>query len=80
MQEIQETRVQSQGQEDLLEKGLATHSSILAWEISWTEATVHRGAESWTRVSEHTRTHPTFPLGGSVSFNMTVVSACSDTC
>ena len=30
-------RVQSLGQEDLLEKEMATHSSILAWEIPWTE-------------------------------------------
>ena len=34
---IQETQVQSLGQEDLLEKGLAPHSCILAWEIPWTE-------------------------------------------
>ena len=34
---IQETWVQSLGQEDSLEKGMATHSSILAWEIPWTE-------------------------------------------
>ena len=34
---IQETWVQSLGQEDPLEKGMATHSSILAWEIPWTE-------------------------------------------
>ena len=34
---IQETRVQSLGQEDPLEKRMATHSSILAWSISWTE-------------------------------------------
>ena len=33
---IQETWVQSLGQEDPLEKGIATHSSILAWEIPWT--------------------------------------------
>ena len=32
-----ETQVQSLGQEDLLEKGMATHSSILAWRIPWTE-------------------------------------------
>ena len=32
-----ETRVRSLGQEDPLEKGMATHSSILAWEILWTE-------------------------------------------
>ena len=34
---IQDTQVQSLGQEDPLEKGVATHSSILAWEIPWTE-------------------------------------------
>ena len=34
---MQETQVQSLGQEDPLEKGMATHSSILAWEIPWTE-------------------------------------------
>ena len=32
-----EIQVQSLGQEDLLEKKMATHSSILAWEIPWTE-------------------------------------------
>jgi len=34
---MKETWVQSLGQEDLLEKGMATHSSILAWRIPWTE-------------------------------------------
>ena len=34
---MQETRVQSLRQEDPLEKGMATHSSILAWRIPWTE-------------------------------------------
>ena len=34
---MQETWVQSLGWEDPLEKGMATHSSILAWEIPWTE-------------------------------------------
>ena len=34
---IHETGVQSLGQEDLLEKGRATYSSILAWRIPWTE-------------------------------------------
>ena len=32
-----ETWVRSLGQEDALEKGMATHSSILAWRIPWTE-------------------------------------------
>ena len=34
---MQEMLVRSLGQEDRLEKGMATHSSILAWEITWTE-------------------------------------------
>ena len=34
---IEETWVQSLGQEDPLEKGVATHSNIPAWEIPWTE-------------------------------------------
>ena len=34
---VQEMQIQSLGQEDPLEKGMATHSSILAWRIPWTE-------------------------------------------
>ena len=34
---MQETRVWSLGQKDLLEKKMATHSSILAWKITWTK-------------------------------------------
>ena len=34
---LQETRVPSPGQEDPLEKGMAVHSSIVAWRIPWTE-------------------------------------------
>ena len=37
MQETQETRAGSLGQEDPLEEEMATHSSILAWKASWTE-------------------------------------------
>ena len=37
MQEPQATQVQSLGEEDPLEKEMATHSSILAWRIPWTE-------------------------------------------
>ena len=37
MQEMQAMWVQSLGQEDPLEEEMATHSSILAWEIPWTE-------------------------------------------
>ena len=53
---MQEMRVQSLGQEDPLEEGLATHSSILAWEIpmergAW-GATVHWVAKSWTQLKQ----------------------------
>ena len=41
---MQETRVQSLGLEDPLEKGMATHSSIFAWRIPWTEE--HGGLQS----------------------------------
>ena len=34
---VRETQVQSLAQEDPLEKGMETHSSILAWEIPWTK-------------------------------------------
>ena len=53
---MQETWVQSLDQEDPLEKETATHSSILAWKIPWTEgawrATVHGVAKSRTRLSD----------------------------
>ena len=49
---MQETRVRSLGQEDPLEKEMATYPSILAWEIPWTEepgrATVHGVTQSQT--------------------------------
>ena len=37
MQQTEEMQVQSLGQEDPLEEDMATHSSILAWRIPWTE-------------------------------------------
>ena len=52
---MQETQVRSLGQEDPLEKGMATHSSILAWRIPWTEEPGQSPgvAKSQTRLSEH---------------------------
>ena len=51
---MQETQVHFLGWEDPLEEGLATHSSILAWRIPWTEEpaglTVHRVTKSQTRL------------------------------
>ena len=55
---VQETRVQSRGWQDVLEKEMATHSSILAWKIlidrgAWW-ATVHGVTKSQTQLSTHT--------------------------
>ena len=44
---MQETRVQSLGWEDPLEKGMAIHSSIHAWRIPWTEKPTEAGYSSW---------------------------------
>ena len=54
VQETQETQVQSLGWEDPLEKEVATHSSILAWKIPWTEepgGLQSMGSQSQTRLS-----------------------------
>ena len=55
---VQETQVQSLGSEDSLEKGMATHSSMLAWEISWTEEPVRLqavGLKEWDTTERLTR-------------------------
>ena len=49
MQETRETRARSLGWEDPLEKGKATHSSILAWIVPWTSPW---GSQSQTRLSD----------------------------
>ena len=56
---MRETWVRSLGWEDPLEKGMASHSNILAWKIPWTEepggllwTTVHGAAKSPTRLSD----------------------------
>ena len=58
---LQETQVRSLGWEDRLEKGMATHSSILAWRIRWTEepwkATVHRGCKESDATGRLTHAH-----------------------
>ena len=73
---IQETQVQSLSQEDPLQKGMATHSSIVAWRITWTEEpgrlqSVGLQGVGPDLVAEHTHTHThthtyththTFPL------------------
>ena len=54
---IQETQIQSLGRENLLEKEMAPHSSILAWKIPWTEEPDRLqsvGSQSGTRLSNFT--------------------------
>ena len=51
---MQEMQVQSLGQEDPLEKEMATHSSVLAWKVPWTEEPGElqfMGLQSQTRLS-----------------------------
>ena len=52
MTAMQETQVQSLSWENLLEKGMATHSSILAWRISWAEES--DGHSAYTAMGERT--------------------------
>ena len=56
---IQETWVQSLGQEDPLEKGMPTHSTILAWRIPWTEEPGGLQSHGVTRVGHNLATKPT---------------------
>ena len=52
---MKETCVQSLGREDPLEKGMATHSSVLAWRIPWTEeprGLQSMGPKSWIQLSD----------------------------
>ena len=59
---MQEMQVRSLGREDPLEKGMATHSSILAWRSPWTEepgglwATLHGGSKNQILLSDWTTT------------------------
>jgi len=58
MQETKEMQFQSLGWADPLEEEIATHTSIPAWEIPWTEEPGGcEVAKSWTRLSESTQTH-----------------------
>ena len=63
--EMLETWVRSLGQEDPLKEEMATHSSILAWKILWTEEPgllQSMGSQNWIRVTEHGREGNGTPL------------------
>ena len=50
---MQETQVGSLGWEDPLEKGMATHSGVLAWRIPWREEPGGLQSMGWQRVGHH---------------------------
>ena len=57
---MRETQVQSLGREEPLEKGMATHSSILAWKIPWTKEAgglQFMGLQRVLNVTEHAQMH-----------------------
>ena len=56
---MQESQVQSLGQEDPLVKGMATHSNILAWRILWTEEPGGLQSVGWQRVRHNQVTNTT---------------------
>ena len=58
MHEMQETWVPSLGGEDTPEEGMAIHSSILAWEIPWTEEPGRLQSMGSQRVRHNSREHP----------------------
>ena len=65
VQEIQEMWVQSQGREDPLEEEMATHSSILAWRIPWTEKPKNRTSKPLRQI-----------ISDQISPALTAVSVC----
>ena len=85
---VQETWVQSLGWEDPLEKEMATHSSILAWKISWTEEAgglqsmgSQRVGDNWATNTQHTAffmvqlSHPYMTTGESIALTLQTLSA-----
>ena len=58
-----ETQVQSLGQEDLLQKEMATHSSILAWTIPWTEKLGRTESDMTEQLHFHFQRGMVVPVG-----------------
>ena len=72
---MQETWVQSLGWEDPLEEGMATHSSILAWKIPWTEepgGAVH-GVAKESDMTEHDTRAKSWNFKSDISFDLKLV-------
>ena len=82
---MQETRVQSLGQEDSLEESMTTHSSIFSWRIPWTEEPgrlqsvgLQRVGHNWaTNTHTHTHTHTlTLQCSGTGSITGRELKSC----
>ena len=58
---MKETQVQSLGQEDTLEKEMATRSNILAWKISWAEESGRLQSVGSQRIGDDLATKQSFP-------------------
>ena len=77
---MQETQVRSLGWEDPLEKEMATHSSILAWTIPWTEEPEgcspwgHRESDATEHTHAHTHTHTCVCAHTQLIYNVVLVS------
>ena len=65
-QETQEMQVSSVDQDDPLEEGMATHSSVLAWRIPWTEEPAGLQSIESQRVGQDTVPNPPWKLVSSV--------------
>ena len=72
---MQETHVQSLGLEDPLEKGMAMHSSILAWRIPWTEEPSGLQSVGLQRVGHDLVTNTTTRVGGGPVFFFSLSSS-----
>ena len=87
VQETQETRVRSLGQEDPLEEEMAMHSSILAWKIPWTEESgglqsmgLQRVGHDWSNWAHMMIIYPERPMGISTDFRGLCVCVCVCVC
>ena len=74
---MQETQVWSLSQEDLLEKELATHSNMLAWEIPWTEKPVGLQSMGVAKFGHDLVTKPPPPTGNRLFFELLIGWVCS---
>ena len=73
---VQEVQVQSLGREDPLEECMATHSSVLAWEIPWTEELV--GYSPWGHTESDMNERRTLSLHSKVPLALAFKSSCEE--